>query len=192
MKLRLSWSKLNNWANYSKQDCINSILGYPVEVGQAAKDGQDCHKYIEENRLFFLEELEPDLSPNMVIGQFHNRSYGYNYDYEVKGVVSIYDWLDFSYVVDYRIEDKLVDWKTGKSKDRMQLYIYALLLSIERDIKINKGMFVPIKWDGKEAVLNKRAKIDRFDIGPAELEYAFEFINKNAREIRSKLISMGL
>jgi len=180
MKLRLSWSKLSSWAYYSKEDCINAILGYPNIPTDKMVDGSNAHKYIETNKLVLVDQLEST-------GRW-----------EYKDVVNVLDWLDVSFVVDYWEGNSIVDFKTG-SFNEMQLKVYAFLMAL-KDIQIDYGYFVEIGWNGKQVRVKRYRgfkdkvggkKIHRMEFNQDTHKEAYEFIKSNATEIRNYLISMG-
>jgi hypothetical protein len=161
-KLRLSYSKLNSFANYNKQEAIDMILGKKLPTTPAMELGSQAHS--------FIEELQLDLE-----------GIGKGGEYEEKHVVSLYDWLDFAFVCDRRKDNIIVDYKTG-SGDPMQLYVYAFLYRL-LDIQVDEGRIVYIDFD--PAKKNIRKKTQRiYPITQKEIEEAWTFIDETSHEIK--------
>ena len=162
-KLRLSYSKLNTFANYSKEEAIDIILGKKFPSTPEMELGSQAHKIIEEEKLD-LEKI------------------GIGGEYEVKRVVELYDWLSFAYIVDRRKDNVIVDYKTGKGGDPLQLYVYAFLLRLE-DIKVDEGRIVYVKYDPKTRTVSKKSQ-RIYPIGADELNYAWLWISETSHEIK--------
>jgi len=164
-KLRLSWSKINSFANYDKQEAIDIILGKRVPPTPEMELGTQAHKQIEIEKLD-LEGL------------------GKGGVYEEKHVIELYDWLDFSFICDRRKGNVIVDYKTG-SGDPMQLYVYAFLYRV-LDIEIDTGMLVYIDFDPKRKEVIKKSK-RIYPIKRENLLDAWSFIDETSHEIKSIL-----
>lgn len=161
-KLRLSYSKLNAYANYDKQEAIDIILGKRFPTTPEMELGSQAHSFIEEQKL----DLE---------------GIGEGGVYEEKKVVSLYDWLDFAFVCDRRKDNIIVDYKTGHG-DPMQLYVYAFLYKLE-DIEITEGRLVYIDFDSATKEISKRSQ-RKYPITNKQLQDAWSFIDETSHEIK--------
>lgn len=168
-KLRLSYSKLNSFANYDKQQAIDLILGKKLPVTPEMELGSQAHS--------FIEELQLDLE-----------GIGEGGVYEEKHIVNLYDWLDFAFVCDRRKDDIIVDYKTG-SGDPMQLYVYAFLYKL-LDIDINEGRIVYIEFDPATKDIRKKTQ-RKYPITQKELEEAWAFIDETSHEIKLVLDNLN-
>lgn len=161
-KLRLSYSKLNSFANYDKAQAIDIILGKRFPSTPEMELGSQAHKVIEVEKLD-LEGL------------------GEGGVYEDKHVVDLYDWLEFPFVCDRRKDNVIVDYKTG-SGDPMQLYVYAFLYRL-LDIKVDEGRIVYVNFDPKTKEVTKKTQ-RKYKIGPDEIMYAWTWIDETSHEIK--------
>ena len=168
-KIRLSYSKLNSFANYDKQEAIEVILGKEVPTNPAMELGSLAHKIIEEEKLD-LEGL------------------GEGGDYEIKRTLELFDWLDFSFICDRIKDGVLVDYKTGKG-DPMQLYVYAFLLALE-DIDIQEGRLVYVNCNPKTREVTKRSQ-RKYPIGKKEFNQAWSWIDETSHEIKDVLDNLN-
>jgi hypothetical protein len=166
---RLSYSKLNSFANYSKEEAIQIILGKRIPVTPEMQLGTDAHKIIEQEKL----DLE---------------GIGEGGVYEDKHVVSLYDWLDFSFVCDRRKDNIIVDYKTG-SGDPLQLYVYAFLYRLI-DIKVDEGRIVYVSYDPKTRCVAKKSQ-RIYPIKGEQLNYAWNWIDENSHEIKEVLNNLS-
>jgi hypothetical protein len=161
-KLRLSYSKLNSFANYDKQQAIDIILGKTFPTTPEMEFGSQAHKQIE------LDQLDLE-------------GIGEGGVYEEKKVAEIYDWLDLAFVCDRRKGNVIVDYKTGSGKP-MQLYVYAFLYRL-LDIEIDEGRIVYVDFDPATKEVTKKTQ-RKYPIGPEQLEEAWYWIDETAHEIK--------
>lgn len=166
MNLRLSFSKLNTWENYSMQQAVDMINGVPYEPTPAMLEGTRVHQVIELERLNLLGLKE---SPQK---------------WEYKQVVSFYDWLDFAFVIDFWAGDTIVDYKTGKSGDPMQLYVYALCMKMLGH-DIDKGYLVWVDHNASDGIFITKKK--EYTIGEEELLEAWLWVDHVSWQIRNYL-----
>ena len=164
-KLRLSYSKLNSFANYDKQEAIQMILGKRLPTTPEMELGSAAHKIIEVEKL----DLE---------------GIGAGGVYEDKHTLELYDWLDFSFVADRRKDNILVDYKTG-SGDPMQLYVYAFLYRLI-DIRVDEGRIVYVSYDPKTRVVAKKSQ-RIYPIKGEHLNYAWTWLDETSHEIKAVL-----
>lgn len=164
-KIRLSYSKLNSFANYDKHEAIAIILGKQIPSTPEMELGTLAHKIIEDEKLD-VEGLGP------------------GGEYETKGVVELYDWLDFSFVIDRYKDGVLVDYKTGRG-DPMQLYVYAFLLALQ-DKPVHEGRLVYVNIDPCTKEVTKRSQ-RKYPIGQDELKLGWSWIDETSHEIKDIL-----
>ncbi len=164
-KLRLSYSKLNSFVNYDKEEAIDIILGKKIPSTPEMELGSQAHKQIEIEKL----DLE-GIGPGGV--------------YEEKFIIPIYDWLDFAFVCDRRKDNIIIDYKTGNG-DPMQLYVYSFLYRLV-DIQVDEGRLVYIGFDPKtkEVSLHSQRK---YPITKDKLQEAWSFIDETSHEIKAVL-----
>lgn len=168
-KLKLSYSKLNSFANYDRQEAIEVILGKETPTNPAMRLGSLAHSIIEEEQLD-LEGL------------------GEGGLYEQKSTVELYCWLDFSFVADRIKDGVLVDYKTGKG-DPMQLYVYAFLLAL-MDVDIHEGRLVYVDCDTKTKTVTKRSQ-RKYPITQKELNLAWRWIDETSHEVKDCLDNLN-
>ena len=168
-KLRLSYSKLNSFANYDRQEAIEVILGKHIPLTPEMDLGIQAHKIIE------LEQLDLE-------------KIGKGGVYEDKNVIELYDWLDFPFVCDRRKDNIISDYKTG-SGDPMQLYVYAFLYRL-MDIRIDEGRLVYVDYDQSKRLVTKKSQ-RIYPITQKNLNEAWSFIDETSHEIKGVLDSLN-
>jgi len=161
-RLRLSYSKLNSFANYDREEAIAMILGKRLPTTPEMELGTAAHKIIEVEKL----DLE---------------GIGEGGVYEDKHTIELYDWLDFSFVADRRKDNVIVDYKTG-SGDPLQLYVYAFLYRL-MDIKVDEGRIVYVKYDPLTRCVTKKSQ-KRYPIKGEQLSYAWSWLDETSHEIK--------
>ena len=119
-RFRASYTVLNTWASGNWQRAIEQYFHLQDFVTPAMVAGRDYHKtwceYIEKNKALPLEFGGKKLKAPIC---------------EEKKIVTLYDWLDLSFIIDCYDEKTLYEFKTGKQSSEayasdMQVGVYGV------------------------------------------------------------------
>ncbi len=119
-KFRASYTVLNLWASGNWQRAIESYFRLKDFVTPAMAAGRDYHKkWCEEIKV--AKRLPLEFGGKALTAPVC----------EEKKIVSIYDWLDLSFIIDCYDKPTLYEFKTGKQSSEsyasdMQVLVYAV------------------------------------------------------------------
>lgn len=188
----LSWTKISSWSAGRTDEAIKMIMDSSgSDENIYMREGKRIHSKIAEGKFRLLPFMKDT-------GRFELPN-GENPEEKRKDPnyfrVEVFDWLDMSMLVDYLdpVEGLIIDWKSGSRKstehNKMQLYVYAYLLSrLPEPIIINRGVIAKV-WESPEGVVSC-SDFSLYKINEEKLEIAENYIESNASEIYNMIVGM--
>ncbi len=175
--LKLSWSIISAWSAGRQDDAIQMLMGTSQRTNEYMREGTRIHNEIAKQKL----KLLPFMQDTGVFEGIREEGDMTNYFR-----VQFSEWLDMSMVIDYLdVENGLIiDWKSGTRNstqhNKMQLYVYAMLLAIE-GIHINKAVIAKVYEDEGGEIF--ASDFSMYAIDENKMMLAANYVESNASEI---------
>lgn len=178
-KFRASFSILGLWANGDRDRAIAAYFKLDKFDSPQLLEGRKWHEYARkyaEKNARLPEEFGGYLVPS-------NQA-------ELKLTAQVEDWLEMVGILDYLVEDTIVELKTGANDPKKmngvgQVEFYALLC-LANGIEVNKGVMIHYNQYTKETYS------DSFWFTKKSLREAKEKIKDAAWDMHSYLVENGL
>lgn len=177
-KIKVSWTILSTWQKGEHEKAIKMMSGEDAIATWQMEEGKRIHKIISDNKL----KLLPFMKPTGVFEEIDPENDKWVNYFRV----NVNEWLDMSMIADFLdpVEHLLIDWKTGvrssTEQNKLQLYIYAYLLSL-KGIEINNAIFGKVIEGGDKTIFCN--DYTAFKITQEKLDLALNYIETVAGEI---------
>lgn len=171
---------LSQWSSGNVDGAMKIYAGVGIPENEAMKFGKEIHDIIASKELKLIPEISKDAIFENTRAEDRRKWVNY---FRVR----VNEWLEMSMVIDVLDRGLIVDWKTGArrstAQNKMQIYIYAFLLSLI-NVRIDQAILAKVDTSGDSIYCTDYSI---YKINDEKRAQALNYIETNAGEIYTSL-----